>query len=623
MRAEAISWSATKQQHLQEQLVGFWAQEEWNMDECPLALRRTTKIPDPARAFRRKIRFQCTSQPLAIELKYGCWQKFVRGEWAPQAEMYAYHIPRLVAWLNQVAPHGSSLLQNSLEKWGMSLRSYLIERGNWIESSQTHIDASQQLRTYTNGDHCMTILRQIYHIVQEAYDDRPEFDKDIWDLRKLGARLNQSTSGYTLNFASLAPPWLCQAAKQCIRYEVSIHSASECANKLAAIKAFSRFLSMTHATAEAKDIDRSLVIEYLQFLSSSGLSEQTRAGYLIALRTFLDLCARECWAQISERRLIYDDDLPRRRKSQPRYIPYEVLVQLNQHLESLPAPIMRMILILQEAGMRSSELCMMPLECLTQDASGDWFLRYYQAKMHKEHSIPLASEVVAVIQEQQQVVRREWGQTASFLFPNEDGQPLKQQTFVRALNRLAYQKRICDAAGKPYNFQSHQFRHTVGTRMINNGVPQHIVQRYLGHESPEMTARYAFIHDQTMKEEYAKFRGKVVDVTGRVVEEKRAVDSNELQWLKKNVLAQALPNGRCALPVVAGACPHANACLTCVHFRTDASFLPQHKAQLQETQQLIQVARANGWKRQVEMNERVEVNLRRMINALEGTGPND
>jgi integrase len=33
--------------------------------------------------------------------------------------------------------------------------------------------------------------------------------------------------------------------------------------------------------------------------------------------------------------------------------------------------------------------------------------------------------------------------------------------------------------------------------MINNGVPQHIVQRYLGHESPQMTAVYAHIHDST------------------------------------------------------------------------------------------------------------------------------
>jgi hypothetical protein len=153
--------------------------------------------------------------------------------------------------------------------------------------------------------------------------------------------------------------------------------------------------------------------------------------------------------------------------------------------------------------------------------------------------------------------------------------------------------------------------------MINNGVPQHIVQHYLGHESPEMTERYAHLHDQTLKEEYAKFRGKIVDVTGKVIEPRVLVDAADAQWLKKQILAQALPNGTCALPVVAGPCPHANACLTCVHFRTDASYLAQHKAQLQETQQLIQVARSKGWQRQVEMNERVEANLQRMIATLQ------
>ncbi|HEY7416654.1 MAG TPA: hypothetical protein VH593_15805 [Ktedonobacteraceae bacterium] len=97
------------------------------------------------------------------------------------------------------------------------------------------------------------------------------------------------------------------------------------------------------------------------------------------------------------------------------------------------------------------------------------------------------------------------------------------------------------------------------------------------------------------------------------------MDSGEAQWIKKNVLAQALPNGQCALPVVGGVCPHANACLTCVHFWTNASFLVQHKAQLQETQRLIQIARTNGWQCQVEMNERVETNLKQMITTLEET----
>ncbi|NEU75465.1 tyrosine-type recombinase/integrase [Hassallia byssoidea VB512170] len=53
--------------------------------------------------------------------------------------------------------------------------------------------------------------------------------------------------------------------------------------------------------------------------------------------------------------------------------------------------------------------------------------------------------------------------------------------------------------------------------MINNGVPQHIVQRYLGHESPTMTATYAYIFDKTLKNEFIKFKDKIVDVTGKTI----------------------------------------------------------------------------------------------------------
>jgi hypothetical protein len=43
-----------------------------------------------------------------------------------------------------------------------------------------------------------------------------------------------------------------------------------------------------------------------------------------------------------------------------------------------------------------------------------------------------------------------------------------------------------------------------------------------------------------------------------------------------------LTNGFCAIPVVAGPCPHPDACLNCAHFRTDAGFLDVHKAELRE-----------------------------------------
>ena len=85
--------------------------------------------------------------------------------------------------------------------------------------------------------------------------------------------------------------------------------------------------------------------------------------------------------------------------------------------------------------------------------------------------------------------------------------------------------------------------------MINNGVPQHIVQRYLGNESSEMTSRYAHIYDQTLKTEITKFHGRVVNVAGQVVESAYPeLDTADLQWFKRNVQAQALPNGSCSLP---------------------------------------------------------------------------
>jgi len=154
--------------------------------------------------------------------------------------------------------------------------------------------------------------------------------------------------------------------------------------------------------------------------------------------------------------------------------------------------------------------------------------------------------------------------------------------------------------------------------MINSGVPQHIIQRYLGHESPNMTARYAHIFDSTLKKEITNFHGKVVNVAGQIVEsEHPELDATDLQWFKRSIQAQALPNGSCALPTIMQGCPHANACLTCTHFRTTPKFLPEHQLQLEETEKIIEKAEANGWHRQMEMNEEVATNLRSIIKSLE------
>lgn len=156
--------------------------------------------------------------------------------------------------------------------------------------------------------------------------------------------------------------------------------------------------------------------------------------------------------------------------------------------------------------------------------------------MKKEHTIPISKEIAALILVQEQRVAYELDDGCVYVFPRKDGSPLKQDTFRVKLNKLAYEEKITDNKGEIFRFHAHAFRHTVGTRMINNGVPQHIVQKFLGHESPEMTARYAHIFDETLKKEFIKFKETLVTNSGSILdltEENTEADNTDLQWFKK------------------------------------------------------------------------------------------
>jgi integrase/recombinase XerD len=133
-----------------------------------------------------------------------------------------------------------------------------------------------------------------------------------------------------------------------------------------------------------------------------------------------------------------------------------------------------------------------------------------------------------------------------------------------------------------------------------------------------MTSVYAHIMDRTLKRTSEDYHARQVDIWGTIAANASVSVPEDALVLKRNVQAQALPNEQCHLPVRAGPCPHANACLTCGHFRSTARFLPVLKQQLADAQRMVAWAQENDAKRVLEMNGRVAANLRKMIAALEG-----
>jgi integrase len=479
------------------------------------------------------------------------------------------------------------------------------------------------------------------------------FPFDIWDIRILGLKPNNDRE-ITLNFTKINPDWLKFAFKKWIQYRSSTMQSGTLINNLTEIKVFSAFLEERYPQLKPQSLNRGIIVDYLIYLSEHQYSTSHRKGCLVTLRQFLECCSRFGYAEVPKEGLIFKEDIPKRVSKIPRFIPPNVIKQLEEHIDVLPKPIICMVKVIRETGMRVSELCNLKFNCIRQDSTGGWWIDYYQLKMQKEHTVNITRDLAVIIQQQQEYIRGTLGAEFPYLFCEAQGYscfheylkedpdkrfmkgtrkpkelnffaPLPKKmisnTLRGYLHKLAEEKQIIDDSGKIFPLgKCHQFRHTHGTELINNGVPQHIVQKRLGHVSPEMTMHYAHIHDKTMKQEMEKFwDGKVVDIRGEVViSENPDLDTAEMQWIKKNMKAQALPNGFCGLPVTQSCPVQGSPCLVCSHFRTTKEHVETHKKQLKNTENIIKNATAKGWHRQVETNEPIAQNLRNIIQGIEG-----
>ena len=164
----------------------------------------------------------------------------------------------------------------------------------------------------------------------------------------------------------------------------------------------------------------------------------------------------------------------------------------------------------------------------------------------------------------------------------------------------------------------HQFRHTLGTRLINSGVPRHVVQKLLGHASPHMTAHYAVIHDTTIRAAFDHYQRQRVNIAGQTPGYDPDAPTAAAEWVKHNLsrIRDSLPNGYCGRPPQQD-CPHPNACLTCPDFQTTPEFPGTHRRQALTNLQLITRAEANGQTRLAANLRQVQGNLERIIPALE------
>ena len=370
-----------------------------------------------------------------------------------------------------------------------------------------------------------------------------EYPRDRWRLRNLG--VDGETA--TISFAGIPQPWLTDLAKRWARWRLASGTGpSSVALGVRALARFAVFLASPPAGVDAlAQIDRAVIERYLADLGAEFGGRKSHGEHIGALSSFVRAVRQHGWAStLPATAAFFPDDYPRRGEKLPRALAGHVMAQVEQpgNLDRWDNPAYRLItLILMRCGLRVSDAAKLPFDCIACDADGAPYLRYRNRKMKREALVPIDDELRQQLLCQQQVVLQRWPAGAPVLFPRVTGnlrgdQPIKSSVYRRALYRWLEDCDVRDEHGRPVRLRPHQWRHTLGTHLINRDVPQEVVRRILDHDSAEMTALYAVVSDTTIRRHWEASRK--VNANGETV----TLDPDGP--LSRRIVGQAAPQPR-------------------------------------------------------------------------------
>ena len=150
-----------------------------------------------------------------------------------------------------------------------------------------------------------------------------------------------------------------------------------------------------------------------------------------------------------------------------------------------------------ETGLRLGEVCDLRLGDIDLAAQR---LIVRQGKENRDRVVPLSPTLLVAL-ETYLPVRGE-AQTDHLLIYSQ--RAVKPGMIQGRLHRYGRQVQV--------KVSPHRLRHTLATRLLNEGMPITSIQRLLGHEKLETTMLYARVHDETVRRDFERAQARLAPV---------------------------------------------------------------------------------------------------------------
>lgn len=338
-----------KSLEINSKILGYWENDIWDIHNSIFE-----ELMDVTpKNIQRFINFSAFPNMLKNEVKFFILNRLESKEITPGiiVKNYCSAFKQVSVFLEKYYFLNYSFIEIDLDKALLQLRSFLIERNIKLRN---HLPKSKFTRYEA-------LLKQIYDFYIEFYDTRDEYEKDIWDIRKIASdKVLEYASHYLLNFTDIPKPFV-NIVKRYIKYRISYLSHGQCRTDIMGIKLFLTFINEQYpAWRDLTRLVRKDMENYITWFNTYTENfKGSKTAYFIALHTFLESIQRFDYEEAPKTpisMLIFKEDFPRHNRwsqDKVKYIPEDVLHQLEDNIEYLtPSEYIPVIILLRASGWR-------------------------------------------------------------------------------------------------------------------------------------------------------------------------------------------------------------------------------------------------------------------------------
>lgn len=245
------------------------------------------------------------------------------------------------------------------------------------------------------------------------------------------------------------------------------------------------------------DVSREQITGYMTQLKEKGLAAATIARKLAAIKAFYRFMTAEGYMDANPAEVV---EAGTKGIKLPRVLSEDEVVRLLNQPDITTAEGFRdrtMLEVLYATGMRVSELINLTLERV------DLNMKYIIAfgKGSKERIVPLGSVAAEFLQHYLEKVRPKLthaGRNTNIVFLAFGGHELTRQRFWQIIRAYGRKANINKA------LTPHILRHSFATHLLDNGADLRSVQELLGHSDISTTQIYTHLTNKRLRDIYAK-----------------------------------------------------------------------------------------------------------------------